>query len=130
MLGSRPRPPALAPNLYLPALAPNLYLSAPDPNLCLPALAPNSYLPTLLPNLHLYPCQDFTTINTATCTIPTTTTTTTTTTNTTANNNNNNNTTRDAFAAAKSGLNGLKMYLMKNLGPVSVNLLVQWTTCP
>ena len=51
MLG--PRPPALAPNLYLPALAPNLYLPALAPNLYLSALAPNLYLPALTPNLCL-----------------------------------------------------------------------------
>ena len=51
--GPAPRPPALAPNLYLPALTSNLYLPALAPNLHLPALAPNLCLLALAPNLYL-----------------------------------------------------------------------------
>ena len=48
-----PRPPVLAPNLYLPAVTPNLCLPVLPPNLYLPTLAPNFYLPALAPNFYL-----------------------------------------------------------------------------
>ena len=93
--GSWPRPPALAPNLYLLTLAPDLYLPALALNLYLPALAPTSdvYLPVqvkiLLPPQLLLILFTINTINiTATSTTTTTATATTTTTTTDYNNNN------------------------------------------
>ena len=93
------------PNLYLTALVPNMCLPALATSLCLAALGPNLYLLALASNLLFTSSgQKFTTTTTATCNITTTTI-----------------TppplllllvlleiikTRDAFAAAKSTLNG------------------------